>query len=199
MSLPAFTYFNRDLSWLQFNERVLREATNPAVPLYERIRFLAIFSANLDEFFRVRVSALLAVSELGGAALDGADPDEADAHLLADVQAVVHRCQEEFGRLLKEQILPQLARQRVHLHYNEPLLPAHQPAVTDYFFSRVLSFLQPVWLDEAQSPAIQLPDNVLYLVVSLVATANPGPVRYALLPIPGVLNTFGVYPPRRGC
>ncbi|GAB3221683.1 polyphosphate kinase 1 [Spirosoma arcticum] len=180
MPFPQFTYFNRDLSWLHFNKRVLREAANPAVPLYDRIRFLAIFSSNLDEFFRVRMSALLVISDLN----DGAALDRADAYLLADVQAMVQRCQEEFGRLLRDQILPQLVQQRVHLYYNEPLLPAHQPAVTDYFFSRVLAFLQPVWLDETHSASIQLPDNALCFIVSLVSIANPDQTRYALLPIP---------------
>ena len=183
--LPSFSYANRDLSWLHFNERVLQEAANPAVPLYERIRFLAIFSSNLDEFFRVRMSALLAVSDFN----DGITPsraalDGAEAYLLADVRAVVQRCQEDFGRLLTGQILPQLRQQRVHLYYNEHLRPDHEPAVIDYFFSRVLAFLQPVWLDEARNASVQLPDNALYLVVSLRPTVNPGHTRYALLPIP---------------
>lgn len=178
-SFSSFTYFNRDLSWLNFNYRVLLEAANPDVPLYERIRFLAIFSSNLDEFFRVRMSALLALGELGTAENDGADP-----YLLPEVQAMVQRCQDEFGRLLRGELLPELVQHRVHLYYGEPLLPVHEPAVTDYFFSKVLAFLQPVWLDPARKEPIQLPDNALYFVVSLISPARSNQVQYALLPIP---------------
>src|SRR4051812_48262988 len=160
--LSSYTYFNRDLSWLSFNHRVLQEAANPAVPLYERIRFLAIFSSNLEEFFRVRISALMALGEL-----DTVDNEVTDPHLLLEVQATVQQCQEEFGRLLTSQLLPQLVENGVHLYYGEPLLPAHESAVTDYFFSRVLAFIQPVWLTQDHRETVQLPDSSLYFVVAL--------------------------------
>ncbi|AKD55904.1 polyphosphate kinase 1 [Spirosoma radiotolerans] len=175
----SYTYFNRDLSWLSFNRRVLQEAANPAVPLYERIRFLAIFSSNLEEFFRVRMSALMALGELGST-----DHEATDPHLLLEVQATVLQCQEEFGRLLTSQLLPQLVENGVHLYYGEPLIPTHEPAVTDYFFSQVLTFIQPIWLSEANREAIQLPDSSLYFVVALKTPEATEPVRYALLPIP---------------
>ncbi|GAB3796914.1 RNA degradosome polyphosphate kinase [Spirosoma humi] len=177
--LSSYTYFNRDLSWLSFNRRVLQEAANPAVPLYERIRFLAIFSSNLEEFFRVRVSALMALGELGALDREATDP-----HLLLDVQATVQQCQEEFGRLLTKQLLPQLLENGVHLYYGESLLPAHEPAVTDYFFSRVLAFIQPVWLTQDRREAIQLPDSSLYFVVVLATSEPSASTQYALLPIP---------------
>ena len=177
MLLPEFTYADRDLSWLDFNGRVLREAANPAVPLYERIRFMAIFSANLDEFFRVRVSALLTVNALAGAGTRAA------GQLLLDMQALVQQHQEEFGRLLRDEILPQLTKEGVHLYYNEPLLAVHQPAVSDFFFSRVLAFLQSVWLSESDLAPIDLPDNALFFVVVLEPVDSSGE-RYALLPIP---------------
>ncbi|MFD2572658.1 polyphosphate kinase 1 [Spirosoma soli] len=172
-------YFNRDLSWLSFNHRVLQEAGNPAVPLYERIRFLSIFSSNLDEFFRVRMSALLTLGELGTAENDGADPS-----LLPEVQATVQRCQEEFGALFRKQILPELAKQGIHLYYGEPLLPEHKPAVANYFFSRVLAFLQPLWLDRVYKEPLHLPDNALYLAVVLAPSATPNQPQYVLVPIP---------------
>ena len=177
MLLPEFTYADRDLSWLDFNGRVLREAANPAVPLYERIRFMAIFSANLDEFFRVRVSALLTVNALAGAGTRAA------GQLLLDMQALVQQHQEEFGRLLRDEILPQLTKEGVHLYYNEPLPAVHQPAVSDFFFSRVLAFLQPVWLSESDLAPNDLPDNALFFVVVLEPVDSSGE-RYALLPIP---------------
>ncbi|GAB3782728.1 RNA degradosome polyphosphate kinase [Spirosoma horti] len=177
--LSSYTYFNRDLSWLSFNHRVLQEAANPAVPLYERIRFLAIFSSNLEEFFRVRVSALMALGELGSA-----DHEATDTHLLLEVQTTVQQFQQEFGRLLTGQLLPKLVENGVHLYYGEPIVPAHALAVTDYFFSRVLGFIQPVWLTEDNRKAIQLPDSSLYFVVALATDDASTPIQYALLPIP---------------
>lgn len=173
VSSPA--YIDRDLSWLSFNRRVLQEAANPAVPLYERMRFLAIFSSNLDEFFRVRMSALLAYETLQTTENDGMEPG-----LLADVQAIVNQCQEEFGQVLRGQLLPQLQQQDIHLYYGEPLRAEHQTAVSDYFFSRVLAFLQPVWPERGGSLAFA--DNALYMAVSLAEA--PGRARYALVNVP---------------
>ena len=89
------TFFDRDLSWLSFNERVLLEARSETVPLMERIRFLAIYSSNLDEFFRVRVPPLFALR---------------DMHLLEAIRREVERQQREFGKIYLEGILPALRR-----------------------------------------------------------------------------------------
>ncbi|GAB3890772.1 RNA degradosome polyphosphate kinase [Larkinella knui] len=180
MSVPfPPLYFNRDLSWLNFNHRVLLEAANPDTPLYERIRFLAIFSSNLDEFSRVRMPGLLALGSLATPENDGAD-----TQMLPLVQETVYRDQEAFGQLLNGRILPELRQNRVHLLYGEPLPAAYEAAVTDYFFCRVLAFLQPVWLDQTVGNPLQLPDNALYFAVSLSPSATAGSVRYALLNIP---------------
>ncbi|MGA0560192.1 polyphosphate kinase 1 [Larkinella sp. VNQ87] len=173
------TYFNRDLSWLSFNRRVLLEAANPDTPLYERIRFLAIFSSNLDEFSRVRMPALLALGSLGTAENDGVD-----TLVLPTVQHQVLQDQEAFGQLLSGQILPELRRQGIHLLYREPIPVDCEPAITDYFFARVLGFLQPVWLDQTATNPLPIPDNALYFTVSLVESGSPNPFRYALLNIP---------------
>ena len=186
------TYINRDLSWLSFNHRVLREAANPAVPVYDRVRFLAIFSANLDEFFRVRMSALLS--------LEGhytSDNDDIEPSFLPDIQAQVTRSQREFGRLLVEEVLPELARQGVHLYYGDPIRVEHAAAVSDYFFSRVLGLLRPVWLDEAPAKPLDVPDSALYLAVSLRGTN--GQHRAALVNIPDQhLPRFLSLPPLDG-
>jgi polyphosphate kinase len=184
-------YFNRDLSWLSFNARVLWQAADPVVPLYERIRFLAIFSSNLDEFFRVRMPSLMAINQL-----TDTPSEEADQTLLPTVQHTINQCQETFGRLLTDQILPDLLQHGIHLYYKEYLLPEHKAEVTEYFFSRVLCFLQPVWLDSHKINRVHLPDNALYFVVVVSSPDTPGLVQYALLNIPrAYLPRFLVLPP----
>lgn len=173
------TYFNRDLSWLNFNYRVLLEAKNPDIPLYERIRFLSIFSSNLDEFVRVRMAGLLALKDWGTTENDGIEHA-----LLPDIQAEIHRCQEDFGVIWTKQILPGLEQQGVHLYYGELLRVDHIPAVTDYFFNQVLGLLQPLWLDQPRPEPHRLPDNSLYFAVELTSSEGSSATQYGLVNIP---------------
>ncbi|MBD3410545.1 MAG: hypothetical protein GF419_10130, partial [Ignavibacteriales bacterium] len=96
-------YFDRELSWLSFNERVLQEAKDPNNPLAERLKFLAIFSSNLDEFFRVRVASLRTLLRLKSKRRKKLDFDPAE--LLDRIHATVKRHQEEFGRIYAEEAL----------------------------------------------------------------------------------------------
>lgn len=165
-------YFNRDISWLQFNERVLLEADKKNVPLYDRISFLSIFSSNLDEFFRVRYPALKM------AAATKAKNNEAD--VLMKVQETVRAQQNIYGNLLRTQILPELDRHGVHLYYSENLGEAHQKYATDFFYTQALSFLQPVILNPAE-PVLELSNNALYFIVPLQSEQED---IYAIVNIP---------------
>ena len=98
-------YFDRDISWLAFNARVLQEAADPEVPLFERIRFMAIWSNNLDEFYRVRVATLRGIKRLGP---DIRKMAEQPRHILRRIRAIAQEQQEYFGRLYREDILPAL-------------------------------------------------------------------------------------------
>ena len=91
-------YFDRDISWLSFNQRVLDEATDPNVPLYERIKFLAIYSSNLDEFFRVRVAEVRSLAKIDKKKINQSfnqDPKD----ILEEILNKIHKQQEEFGRI----------------------------------------------------------------------------------------------------
>lgn len=104
---------NRDLSWLSFNHRVLQEAGDPTVPLYERIKFLAIFSSNLDEFFRVRVASIRAIRNLKKKAAKKLEFDP--QQLLKRIHKVVTLQQEEFGEIFRNQIKKELKREGIFI------------------------------------------------------------------------------------
>ncbi len=157
---PAYTFFNRDISWLTFNERVLAEAANPGVPLIERIRFLSIYSSNLDEFYRVRIPVLMALNKIN---TGGNEP--AEQTYFEHAQQVIHRQQEFFGNQLRLQIIPELHQQKIHLVYNGPLPTGIEAICKDYFFSTLAAFVVVLYLEEAKDFFFE--NNKLYIVVPL--------------------------------
>lgn len=144
---------DRDLSWLSFNGRVLTMADDEAVPLFERVRFLSIFSSNLDEFFRVRMPALLALHQL----------KETNTGILPAVQAAVGGQLNLYGSILKN-VLQALEQKGIHLYYGTPL-PA-DGAIRDHFLTTVMGLLQPVILQLDTPEETFLENNALYLVTS---------------------------------
>ena len=127
MAADKHTFLNRDLSWLSFNQRVLKEAADPSVPLYSRISFLSIFSSNLDEFFRVRMPSIFAFSNIDSKKVSL--QEEYPKGLVKDVQAAVMSHQEEFGRILSQQIIPALKENGICVYYGEPAHPEHHEAM----------------------------------------------------------------------
>jgi polyphosphate kinase len=106
-------YFNRDLSWLSFNYRVLQEAKDPRVPLYERIKFFAIYSSNLDEFYRIRVAAWKNLALL--AKKTKKELAEEPAVVLKEIKKTVLKHHAELSDIFKKQILPGLQQNNVYL------------------------------------------------------------------------------------
>ncbi|WP_428330873.1 polyphosphate kinase 1 [Mucilaginibacter sp.] len=172
-------FYNRDLSWLSFNQRVMEEAGNNKVPLLERIRFLSIFSSNLDEFYRVRMPVLHALKKIGEKDDTPINADE-QAGILKQAIAMVNAQQNRFGQILKEQLIPLLKAAKVNLLYNDPFPAEVAGAATEYFFAEVLAFLQPVEINDTKSffPG----NNCLYFVVHLLD--GVGKEKLVLLNIP---------------
>jgi polyphosphate kinase len=160
MQTPDF--FSRDISWLSFNERVLMEAGRDTVPLGERIKFLSIYSSNLDEFYRVRMPALMALQKINKTK-PGKDTSYTGA--LEEAKAIIHRQQELFGKTIAG-ITPLLEQKGIRLLYNQPVPEEIMPGLTEYFFTQVLAFLQPVNLAGIR-PDFFPGNNKLYMIVQL--------------------------------
>jgi polyphosphate kinase len=156
-------YFNRDISWLSFNGRVLEEAAVATVPLIERIRFLSIYSSNLDEFYRVRIPVLKALKNIGKKS-DEIDADEQE-NILQQATETVLKQQIHFGEILTQELIPELKANKITLLYNSDLPPALEKEISDYFLSEVLAFLQPVVLDEDTKFFPE--NNKLYVIIQL--------------------------------
>lgn len=170
-------FFSRDISWLSFNERVLLEAGRESVPLGERIRFLSIYSSNLDEFYRVRIPALMALQKINRSK---AVKEAAYTGALEEARVIIHRQQELFGRNIAA-IIPRLEENSIKLVYNEPIPAAILPALTEYFFTQVLAFLQPVYLPDT-APEFFPANNKLYIAAILEYAANE--TGYVVVNIP---------------
>jgi polyphosphate kinase len=150
---------DRDLSWLSFNDRVLAEAERDSVPLLERIKFLSIFSSNLDEFYRVRMPVLAALQKI-----DTVGIDEVESGDLQKAKKLISAQQERYGKLFAGIIIPQLKQHKVKVYYNEELTEALKPALSRYFYSDVLAYLQPIYLKDNN---FYPENNQLYFMVTL--------------------------------
>ncbi len=167
----TYSYQPRELSWLSFNQRVLSEAADPTLQLYERINFLAIFSSNLDEFFRVKVAGLQNLLLLKASQIE-AYTDDDPAELLSQIAVITLAQQEECGRILSTQLLPELEANGITLYGNQPLADEHVLQVRHYFRSQVLAYLQPVYLGSGLKTPFLI-NRQLYLAVRLQHKQEP--------------------------
>lgn len=171
-------YFNRDLSWLSFNYRVLQEAKNKEVPLLERLKFLAIYSSNLDEFYRVRVGLLQ--NQLAGktTSKDAASKKK----LLVKIKKKVGKQLNEFGEIYRKNLLPQLARNKIFILTDLNLKRDQQLFVESYFRSSILPELKLEFIDGRHKPPF-LENKQLYFALKLKKISN-GKSDYAIINIP---------------
>lgn len=183
---------NREISWLYFNERVLQEAADKTVPLIERIRFLAIFSSNLDEFYRVRVATLNRLSNLNTKAKEvvGYNPKKT----LNEIKRIVVRQERRFNHLYEDVIIKELEAQKIFIINEKQLNVSRGAFVRKYFRETVLSTLVPIMLNK-DDPFPELKDRAIYFLVKLTKYKTVEKVRYALIEIPkNSLSRFLVLP-----
>jgi polyphosphate kinase len=180
--MNSIPYTNRDISWLSFNYRVLQEAKDPAVPLLERLKFLAIYSSNLDEFFRIRVAGIRKLKKVGKKTKAQLDFDP--GNLLKEIHRIVNRQQEEFSEIFEQQIVVELRRHNVYILRRLDLNAVQQEFVEDYFQENLLPFVMPVLLVKHRINPF-LANAHLYLAVHLRQKKRPlAESEYALVKIP---------------
>ncbi|GAB3477843.1 RNA degradosome polyphosphate kinase [Amycolatopsis cihanbeyliensis] len=179
-SLPDDRYFNRELSWQDFNGRVLALAEDASQPLLERAKFLAIFASNLDEFYMVRVAGLKRRDETGLAvrSADGLTPREQLAYIAKRNQDLVGRQTEAFT----EHVRPALAEQRILIVRWSDLDPAEQLRISSYFSEQIFPVLTPLAVDPAH-PFPYISGLSLNLAVT-VRDPERGTERFARVKVP---------------
>lgn len=175
-----YRYFNRDISWLSFNHRVLMEADDSSVPLYERINFIAIYSNNLEEYYKVRVAEHKAVAR-GGYSEDMTRDEAAD--LIGRITDEVNKQLEDRIRIFRSGILPALRHNRI-VFYQEvnELLPMHRTYISDFFRDEIFPYLQPVPVSRTRVKVFLRADR-LYLCTRLRRKDN-GATEYYIMKLP---------------
>ena len=182
MSVSSLPYVHRDISWLSFNYRVLQEAKDPAVPLLERLKFLAIYSSNLDEFFRIRVANIRNLKKVGRKTK--AELDFVPRELLKEVHRIVNKQQEEISLIFEKQIVPELRKHNVFILRRLDLNEEQRNFVENYFHNNLLPFVMPVLLVKGRIRPF-LANAHLYLAVNLRQHKKPLlNNEYALVKIP---------------
>lgn len=181
--------FNRELSWLSFNERVLQESLDESNPIIERVRFLGIYSNNLDEFFRVRVATVRRMQALGTKKVEGfkGSPKK----LLAEIKKVVLEQQQKF-QLSYEKVLVQLKEKRILQTDESHLKEDEIEHISAYYESKVRPKIVPIMLS-TKRPFPKLQDAGIYLAIKMTSFEK-SKVKYALIQIPESVSRFYTIP-----
>lgn len=197
MIKAKYEYVNREISWLSFNERVLQECADKKVPMIERLRFLGIFSNNLDEFFKVRyatVKRIVQAGKTGKSELGG----ETAKNLLAEITNIVIRQQAKSLNILN-QIRKELETQNIFLIDETQIQEAHEDFIKTYFIQKVSPVLMTIILNDlTKFPTLK--DTAAYLAIKMVLIPEEGVVKnrknvkYALIEIPKGIDRFIVLP-----
>jgi polyphosphate kinase len=192
-ALDPSLYINRELSWLEFNQRVLEEARDPRHPLLERAKFLSIVSSNLDEFFMIRVAA---IKDLVSAGVTDLSPDgRAPVQQLNAIHDRVSSMLTEMSACFWNELHPQLAASGIHLIRTTDLTSDEQAAMHAYFAREVFPVLTPLAFDPGHPfPYI----SNLSLSLAVVVAGPQGEERFARVKVPDVLPRLIPLPERNG-
>ena len=179
-------YLNRELSWLSFNARVLALATDAKIPLLERLKFVAIYAGNLDEFFQVRIAGLhdLVAAEVRFRGPDGRTPEEQ----LGDICSALQSLEAKRQAIFREELLPQLELQGIRIEKYADLDPEDKLVADAYFDEQVFPILTPLGLDPGH-PFPFISDLSLNLGVR-VRTPGDDRTRFARIKVPAMVNRF---------
>ena len=184
-------YINRELSWLDFNARVLQEAAHKDVPLLERLRFIGIFSNNLDEFFQVRFATVqrIAQSEMTGKKIFGG---QSASDLLKSITKKVIEQQKESSQILTS-IEKELEKEQIYLINENQVLAEHEAFLKEYFIQKVSPALMTIVVSEDENQDFS--DHLAFLAVKLRFQENDTEkTQYALIELPTDLDRFVVLP-----
>ncbi len=175
-------YNHRDISWLSFNYRVLQEAKDPSLPLMERIKFFAIYSSNLNEYFRVRVAQVRNLVRVGKKTKKKLDFDP--KQILKKIHKIVNKQQEEFSEIFEQQIIPELKNNNIHLLKIKELNQEQKEFIETYFHNELLPYVQPVLLVKKKIRPF-LNNAALYLAVLLQEKyKEKDGEQYAIIKVP---------------
>src|SRR4051795_5539934 len=191
---PQENYLNRELSWLEFNARVLEEAADPGNPVLERLKFLAIVSSNLDEFFEVRVAGLQEQLYAGLEPQDFPADGLAPAEQLDRIDVRAHRLVTDQYRLLHRELIPQLRQSGIEWLRLEELTPAERAYVDNLFSSSVYPVLTPLAIDPGHPfPHVHNKSLNVALLVER-KHANQLQELFAVVQVPAVLDRVVLLP-----
>jgi polyphosphate kinase len=187
----GYLYYERDISWLSFNDRVLQEAADKRVPLLERLRFLSIFSSNLDEFFRVRVASLRRMVRVKKKDLLPMQNDP--VKVIEEIQRIVLTQQDRFDRIYQE-IIQELEAENIYIINEKQLDEDQKLIVRAYFTTEVQSYIFPVVMD-GHYELPMLKDKNIYQVISMQRMDKSIPNKYAIFEMPTeILGRFYILP-----
>ena len=164
-------YFKRDISWLSFNYRVLLEAEDDTLPLYERINFISIYSSNLEEFYKIRVADHKAIAT--GAAHSDEESVQSAMQLVSEINEEVNRQLEERIRIYEQKILPALRQQHIIFYQSRNVEPFHKEFLRSFFREEIFPYLSPVPVSKDKVISF-LRDNRLYLAIRLYPKGDKG-------------------------
>ena len=184
--LPASRLIDRELSWLSFNERVLDLAADPSTPLLERVRFMAIFSSNLDEFYMVRVASVLSNLEDGSPMT--ASPDIEPSVLMKAISHQTHELVSRQSKIFKDELLPELKKEGIEIVDWQELNSEERKFVSKIFSDRIFPVLTPLAVDPSH-PFPYISGLSLNLAV-IVKNPTTGAVFFARVKVPPILNRF---------